>query len=119
MPPSSLVEVEGVGGMAHAHEGEVTGVDGVRDRFLVEEGEVLGDLAGGGGDGDVAEDLGGEAAAEVFGIGFDVDGEGWSGLNFGVEKRVSPLRRQSAPRLHPSQQSWLGARPPVEMTDLS
>ena len=69
-----LVEVEGVGGMAHAQEDEVAGVDGVGDLFLVEEGEVFGDLARGWGDGDVAEDLGGEAAAEVF--CFDGDGEG-------------------------------------------
>ena len=60
-----LVEVEGVGGMAHAEEGEVGGVDGVADLFLAEEGEVVGDEAGAGGDGDVAEDLGGEAAAEL------------------------------------------------------
>ncbi len=69
-----LVEVESVRGMAHAQKSEVAGVDGVGDLFLVEEGEVFGDLAGGWGDGDVAEDLGGEAAAEVF--GFDGDGEG-------------------------------------------
>ncbi len=63
-----LVEVEGVGGMAHAEEGEVAGVYGVGDLFLVEEGEEFGDLAGAGGYGDVAEDLGGEAAALVFGF---------------------------------------------------
>ena len=34
-----LVEVEGVGGMAHAEEDEVAGVDGVRDLFLAEEVE--------------------------------------------------------------------------------
>ncbi len=66
-----LVEVEGVGGMAHAEESEVAGIDGVGDLFLIEEGEVLGYLAGAGGYGDVAEDLGGETAAEVF--GFDGD----------------------------------------------
>ena len=70
-----LVEVEGVGGMAHAEEDEVAGVDGVGDLFLAEEIEVFGDLAGAGGDGDVAEDLGGEAAAEVL-VGFDGDGVG-------------------------------------------
>ena len=58
-----LVEVKGVGGMAHAEEDEVAGVDGARDLLLAEEVEVFGDLAGAGGDGDVAEDLGGEAAA--------------------------------------------------------
>ena len=41
-----FVEVEGVGGMAHADEGEVAGVDGVGDLFLAEEGEVFGDLPG-------------------------------------------------------------------------
>src|SRR5260370_31213291 len=72
-----LVEVEGVSGMAHAEEDEVAGVDCVRDLFLAEEVEVFGDLAGAGGDGDVAEDLGGEAAAE--GGGFYGDGEGLAG----------------------------------------
>jgi hypothetical protein len=43
-----LVEVEGVGGMAHAEEDEVAGVDGVGDLLLAEEGEVLGDEAGAG-----------------------------------------------------------------------
>ncbi len=38
-----LVEVEGVGGMAHAEEDEVAGVDGVRNLLLAEEGEVFGD----------------------------------------------------------------------------
>ncbi len=50
-------------GVAHAEEDEVAGVDGVGDLLLAEEVEVLGDLAGAGGDGDVAEDLGGETAA--------------------------------------------------------
>ena len=72
-----LVEVEGVSGMAHAEEDEVAGVDCVRDLLLAEEVEVFGDLAGAGGDGDVAEDLGGEAAAE--GGGFYGDGEGLPG----------------------------------------
>ena len=57
--------------MAHAEEGEVAGVDGVGDLFLAEEGEVFGDLAGAGRDGDVAKDLPGEAAAEPFGFGGD------------------------------------------------
>ncbi len=38
-----LVEVEGVGGMSHAEEDEVGGVDGVGDLLLAEEGEVVGD----------------------------------------------------------------------------
>jgi len=71
-----LVEVKGVGGMAHAEEDEVGGIDGVGDLFLVEEGEVFGDCAGAGRDGDVADDLGGEAAAEAFGFGGNADGEG-------------------------------------------
>ncbi len=71
-----LVEVEGVGGVAHAEEDEVGDVDGVRDLLLAEGGEEVGDAAFGGGDVDVAEDLGGEAAAEGFGVGVDADGEG-------------------------------------------
>ena len=71
-----LVEVEGVGGMAHAEEDEVGGVDGIGDLFLVEEGEVLGHFGGAGGDGDVADYLRGEAAAEAFGFWCDADGEG-------------------------------------------
>jgi hypothetical protein len=63
--------------MAHSQEDEVAGVDGVGDLFLGEEVEVFGDLAGAGGDGYVAEDLGGEAAAE--GGGFNGDGEGRRG----------------------------------------
>ena len=78
MPPSSLVEVEGVGGVAHAEEDEVGGVDGVGDLFLAEEGEVVGDQAGAGGDGDVAEDLGGEAAAECRGLRCG-RGRAWAG----------------------------------------
>ncbi len=68
-----LVEVEGVGGMAHAEGAVVGGVDGVGDELLLEEAEALGDGAGGLGDGDVAKDLGGEAAAE--GGLFDGDGK--------------------------------------------
>ncbi len=68
-----LVEVEGMGGVAHAEEGEVGGVDGVRDLLLAEEVEEGFDLAGAGGDSDVAKDAGGEAAAEV--CGFDADRE--------------------------------------------
>ena len=91
-----------MGGVAHAEQGEVGGVDGVRDRLLGERSEeVFGDLAGGGADGDVAEDLGGEAAAEVLGGGVDADGEGGgrgipgrSGRNTGV----SPLRLRLRPR---------------------
>ena len=63
-----LVEVEGVGGVAHAEEDEVGGVDGVGDLLLAEEVEVFGDLSGAGGDGDVAKDLRGEAAAECAGL---------------------------------------------------
>ena len=37
-----LVEVEGVGRMAHAEQGKVRGVDGVRDLLLAEQVEVLG-----------------------------------------------------------------------------
>ena len=88
-----FVEVEGVSGMAHAEEDEVAGVDGVGDLFLAEEVEVFGDLAGAGGDGDVAEDLGGEAAAEVF--CFYGDGEGGcrrTGWRFGRNAGVSRLR---------------------------
>jgi hypothetical protein len=65
-----------VGGMAHAEEDEVGGIDGVGDLLLVEESEVVGDIAGAGGDGDVTNDLCGEAAAEAFGFGGDADGEG-------------------------------------------
>jgi hypothetical protein len=43
-----LVEVEDVGGMAHAEQDEVGGVDGVRDGLLAEQREVFGDEAGGG-----------------------------------------------------------------------
>jgi len=86
-----LVEVEGVGGMAHAEEDEVAGVDGVGDLFLAEESEVFGDVAGAGGDGDVADYLRGEAAAETFGFGSDADGEGLvderADGEFGVEGR--------------------------------
>ena len=60
-----LVEVEGVGGVAHAEEAEVGGVDGVGDLLLAEERRSIGDEAGARGDGDVAEDAGGEAAAEA------------------------------------------------------
>ena len=63
-----LVEVEGVGGMAHAEEDEVRCVYCVGDLFLAEEVEVFGDLSGAGGDGYVAEDLCGEAAAELWGL---------------------------------------------------
>ena len=52
-----------MGGVAHAEEDEVAGVDGVGDLFLAEEVEVFGDLARAGRDGDIAEDLGGEATA--------------------------------------------------------
>ena len=65
--------------MAHAEEDEVAGVYGVGDLLLAEEVEVFGDLSFAGGDGDVAEDVGGEAAAEGFCVGFDADGEGWLG----------------------------------------
>ena len=41
-----LVEVEGVGGMAHAEQDEVGGIDGVGDQLLAEQGEALGDDAG-------------------------------------------------------------------------
>ena len=78
-----LVEVEGVGGMAHADEDEVGGVDGVRDLLLAEEGEVFGDATGGGADLHVAEDAGGEAAAEGLGGGVDTDGKGGGGLGLG------------------------------------
>ena len=62
-----LVEVEGVGGVAHGEDDVVGGVDGVEDGFLVEEAEALGDDAGGGRDRHVAKNAGGEAAAE-FGL---------------------------------------------------
>ena len=74
-----LVEVEGVGGLAHREPCEVGGVDGVGDLFLLEEAEVGGDFGAGdtsramSADGDVAKDAGGEAAAGV--LGFDRDGE--------------------------------------------
>ncbi len=89
-----LVEVEGVGGVAHAEEDEVAGVDGVRDLFLAEEGEVFGDVAGAGRDGDVAEDLGGEAAAEAFGVGGDADGEGAVDEGADGELGVEGLERE-------------------------
>ena len=76
--------------MAHAEEDVVGGVDGVGDLFLAELIEVLGDEAGGWGDGDVAEDLGGEAAAE--GSGFDGDGEGLGWVR--TKYRDSELRSE-------------------------
>ena len=38
-----LVEVEGVGGVAHAEQDVVAGVDGIEDELLAEGGEALGD----------------------------------------------------------------------------
>ena len=84
------VEVEGVGGMAHGLEDVVGGVDGVEDLLEVEGGEVFGDAAGGGADGDVAEDAGGEAAAE--GGLVDADGEGW-GAGVGAGRVASSAAR--------------------------
>ncbi len=77
-----LVEVEGVGGLAHGEPCEVGGIDGVGDLLLLEQGEVGGDFGAGEpvarvADGDVAQNAGGEAAAGVF--GFDLDGEGLGG----------------------------------------
>ncbi len=68
-----LVEVEGMGGLAHGEPGEVGGVDGVGDFLLLEQGEVGGDFGAGepvadSHDGDAAQDAGGEAAAGVFGF---------------------------------------------------
>ncbi len=68
-----LVEVEGVGGLAHGEPGEVGGVDGVGDLLLLEEAEVGGDFGAGEpvagvADGDVAKDARGEAAAGIFGF---------------------------------------------------
>ena len=68
-----LVEVEGVGGLAHGEPGEVGGVDGVGDFLLLEQGEVGGDFGAGEpvarfADGDAAQNAGGEAAAGVFGF---------------------------------------------------
>ncbi len=87
-----LVEVEGVGGMAHAEEDEVAGVDGVADQLLAEEGEVFGDGAGAGRYGDATEDLGGEAAAETFGIRGDADGEG--GVDEGAHRELGVEGRE-------------------------
>ncbi len=42
-----LVEVEGVGGLAHGEPGEVGGVDGVGDLLLLEQAEVRGDFSAG------------------------------------------------------------------------
>ena len=74
-----LVEVEGVGGLAHGEPCEVGGVDGVGDFLLLEKLEVGGDFGAGKpvarvADGDAAQNAGGEAAAGVF--GFDAHGEG-------------------------------------------
>ena len=71
----NLVDIEGVGGMAHAEQDEVGGVDGVGDWLLAEGREVFGDRAFAGGDGDVADDLRGEASAE--GGLFDADRVGF------------------------------------------
>ena len=73
-----FVEVEGVGRLAHGEPCEVCGVDGVGDFLLLEEFEVGVDLGAGKpvarvGDGDAAENAGGEAAAGIFGV--DADGE--------------------------------------------
>ena len=89
-----LVEVEGVGGLAHGEPCEVGGVDGVGDLLLLEQAKVGGDFSAGEpvariADGDVAQDAGGEAAAGVF--GFDADGEGLRGR---VRRREA--RRQAA-----------------------
>ena len=92
-----FVEIEGMGGMAHAEEYEVGGVDGVGDLFLAELIEVLGDEARGWGDGDVAEDLGGEAAAE--GRGFYGDGEGGDGCRFGRNTEILSCAPNEAHRL--------------------
>ena len=73
-----LVEVEAVRGLAHGKPAEVGGVDRGGDLFLAEGGEVVGDEAGGGTDGDAANHAGGEAAAEV--VSFDADGEWLSPL---------------------------------------
>ncbi len=71
-----LVEVEGVGGLAHGEPCEVGGVDGVGDLLLLEQAEVGGDFSAGEpvagvADGDATQNAGGEAAAGVF--GFDLD----------------------------------------------
>jgi hypothetical protein len=89
-----LVEIEGVGGVTHAEEDVVAGVYGVTDLFLAEEGEVFGDFACAGGDGDVAEDLRGEAAAETFGVGGDADGEGAVDEGADGELGVEVLERE-------------------------
>src|ERR1700761_5022323 len=80
-----------MGGVAHAKKDKGRGVAGVGDLFLVEEDEVFGDLAGAGGDGDGAEDLCGEAAAERWGFGADREG-GSDGrlLPFGRNGGTSP-----------------------------
>ena len=74
MPPSSLSRSKAWVGWPMPRRTKLLASTALRDLFLAEEGEVFGDLAGAGCDGDVAEDLGGEAAAECF--GFDGDGEG-------------------------------------------
>ena len=71
-----LVEVEGVGGLADGEGDVVGGVDRVRDGLLVEQAKAFGDEAGGGLDLDVAQNAGGEAAAEFGGF----DGYGVGGL---------------------------------------
>src|SRR5262249_20638317 len=89
--PLDLVEVEGVRGMPHTHEDKVRGIDRVRDLLLAEEIEIFCDAAVGGHDGDVAEDLGGEASAEALRIGGNGDREGLvdesSYGEFGVQRR--------------------------------
>ena len=62
--------------------------------FESEQREVLGDLAGGGRDGDVAQDLRGEAAAEVLGLGCDLHGEGLRGGLRGGKRGVERRERE-------------------------
>ena len=89
-----LVQVKGVGGMAHPLQNEVGGIDCIGDGLRSQQREVLGDDPGGGRNGDVAQDARGEPAAEALGIGGDLDGEWLSSRGCGGQRGVERGERE-------------------------